>query len=143
LFNIESTSTNVISEAIDNANGEDIEVIINSGGGDLFSGSDIFSKLKEYPGNVEARITVVAASVASIVTMEADQVTMSPTASLIILNLSLMSSCEYNDVQRNFNTLNSLNKRVANSYMDKTGLTQDEVLGLMENATWLDANEAK
>src|SRR5699024_5068526 len=32
---------------------------------------------------------------------------------------------------------------VANAYMDKTGMTQDELLGLMENETWLEANEAK
>src|SRR5699024_2654202 len=30
-----------------------------------------------------------------------------------------------------------------NAYMDKTGMTQDELLGLMENETWLEANEAK
>src|SRR5699024_12456548 len=84
LFNIESTSPNVISEAIDNANGEDIEVIINSGGGDLFSGSDIFSKLKEYPGNVEARITGVAASASSIVSMVYEQENISQTESLML-----------------------------------------------------------
>src|SRR5699024_357465 len=143
LFNIESTSPNVISEAIDNANGEDVEVIINSGGGDLFSGSDIFSKLKEYPGNVEARITGVAASAASIIAMGADKVTMSPTASLMIHNVSLMTSGDHNDMQRASNTLKTLNKTVANAYMDKTGMTQDELLGLMENETWIEANEAK
>src|SRR5699024_4536304 len=143
LFNIESTSPNVISEAIDNADGEDVEVIINSGGGDLFSGSEIFSELKEYTGNVEAKITGVAASAASIIAMGADKVTMSPTASLMIHNVSLMTSGDHNDMQHASNTLKTLNKTVANAYMDKTGMTQDELLGLMENETWLEANEAK
>ena len=143
LFNIESTSPNVISEAIDNADGEDVEVIINSGGGDLFSGSEIFSELKEYTGNVEAKITGVAASAASIIAMGADKVTMSPTASLMIHNVSLVTSGDHNDMQHASNTLKTLNKTVANAYMDKTGMTQDELLGLMENETWLEANEAK
>src|SRR5699024_5330103 len=143
LFNIESTSTNVISEAIDNANGEDVEVIINSGGGDLLSGSDIFSKLKEYPGNVEARITGVAASAACSIAMGADKVTMSPTARLMIHNVSLMTSGDHNAMQHDSNTLKTINKTVANAYMDKKGMTQDELRGLMENETWLEANEAK
>src|SRR5699024_2990887 len=127
----------------DNADGEDVEVIINSGGGDLFSGSEIFSELKEYTGNVEAKITGVAASAASIIAMGADKVTMSPTASLMIHNVSLVTSGDHNDMQHASNTLKTLNKTVANAYMDKTGMTQDELLGLMENETWLEANEAK
>src|SRR5699024_4303077 len=75
--------------------------------------------------------------------MGADKVTMSPTASLMIHNVSLMTSGDHNDMQRASNTLKTLNKTVANAYMDKTGMTQDELLGLMENETWLEANEAK
>src|SRR5699024_10184906 len=49
----------------------------------------------------------------------------------------------HNDMQHASNTLKTLNKTVANAYMDKTGMTQDELLGLMENETWLEANVAK
>src|SRR5699024_10076168 len=62
---------------------------------------------------------------------------------LMIHNVSLMTSGDHNDMQRASNTLKTLNKTVANAYMDKTGMTQDELLGLMENETWLEANEAK
>src|SRR5699024_9577649 len=72
-----------------------------------------------------------------------DKVTMSTTASIMIHNVSLMTSSDHNDMQRASNTLKTLNKTVANAYMDKTGMTQDELLGLMENETGIEANEAK
>ena len=76
MFGMESTSPSVISEAIKKADGKDLEIYINSGGGDLFSGSQIFTELKDYKGNVEVKITGVAASAASIIAMGADKVVM-------------------------------------------------------------------
>lgn len=143
LFDIESTSPKVITQAIEEADGGDLELVINSGGGDLFSGSDIFFMLKDYPGKVEAKISGVAASAASIIAMGADKVSMSPTASLMIHNVSVMSQGDHNDMQHTSDTLRTLNKTVANAYMDKTGMTQEELLNMMENETWLEANEAK
>lgn len=143
MFGMESTSPSVISEAIKKADGKDLEIYINSGGGDLFSGSQIFTELKDYKGNVEVKITGVAASAASIIAMGADKVVMSPTSSLMIHNVSLVAGGDYNDMQKASDTLKTLNKTVANAYRDRTGLEQDELLELMNKETWLDAYEAK
>ena len=142
LFDMESTSPSVITDALKEADGKDVEIIVNSGGGDLFAGSHIFSELKSYEGNVEAKITGVAASSASIIAMGADTVKMSPTASLMIHNVSMVASGNSNDFQHASDTLKTLNKTVANAYMDKTGMSQDELLNMMDDETWLSSDEA-
>src|SRR5699024_3104696 len=85
----------------------------------------------------------VASSAASIIAMGADKVTMSPTASLMIYYVSLMISGDHNYMQHASNTLKTLNKKVTNVYMDKTGMTLDEFLGLIDNETLLENNESK
>lgn len=143
LFDMEATSPSIITNALEQANGDDIEITINSGGGDLFAGSHIFSELKSYEGNVEAKITGVAASSASIIAMGADKINMSPTASLMIHNVSMVAAGNSNDFQHASDTLKTLNKTVANAYMDKTGMSQDDLLNMMDDETWLSADEAQ
>ena len=55
-FGIEATSPNSVSKVIDEANGEDLEVEINSGGGSVFAGSEIYTILKDYKGHVTVKI---------------------------------------------------------------------------------------
>lgn len=56
LFDIEHTTPKDVNEKIQEADGEDLEVIINSGGGSVYDASEIYTELKSYPGNVEVRI---------------------------------------------------------------------------------------
>ena len=56
LFEIEATSPKIVNDAIANANGDRLDVYINSGGGDVFSGSEIYSALREYSGTVKIHV---------------------------------------------------------------------------------------
>jgi ATP-dependent Clp protease protease subunit len=64
----------------------DITVWINSPGGDFFAASQIYTMLKEYPGEVLVKIDGIAASAAAVIAMAGDLVLMSPTAMLMIHN---------------------------------------------------------
>lgn len=142
MFGMESTSPNIVTDAINNADGGDLELIVNSGGGDLFSGSEIFSTLKDYPGKVVVKVYGVAASAASIICMGADEIKMSPTASLMVHNPAVMNYGDHNDMEHASDMLKTLNKTVAGAYQKKTGLSQEELLNLMETETWMDAGTA-
>ncbi|XBG72204.1 ATP-dependent Clp protease proteolytic subunit [Enterococcus cecorum] len=50
-------------------NGEDLEIELNSYGGSVFAGSEIYTILKSYPGNVIITVTGIVASVASVIAM--------------------------------------------------------------------------
>ena len=55
-----------IQAALEAAGGEDVTILVNSPGGDLFSGAEIRSMLRRYPGRTEALIQGYAASAATV-----------------------------------------------------------------------------
>src|SRR5690606_35796558 len=73
----------VISE-LEKAAGEDVELYINSGGGSVPAGSEIYTALKEYKGKVTSKVTGVAASAATFFVLASDEVYVSPLAQMMI-----------------------------------------------------------
>ncbi len=142
-FGIEAASPNSVSKVIDEANGEDLEVEINSGGGSVFAGSEIYTMLKDYKGYVTVKIVGLAASAASVIAMAGNKVMMSPTAQMMIHNVSTYTSGDYRDMEHSAEVLKSANNTIANAYRLKTGKTQEELLKLMDNETWMTAQKAK
>ncbi|MCI2773419.1 head maturation protease, ClpP-related [Staphylococcus petrasii] len=138
---MDATSPKDIVDALPE-NNEDIEVIINSGGGDVFSGSEIYTTLKAYPGNVNIKIVGVAASAASVIAMAGTHVEMSPTAQMMIHNASSFAMGDYNEMDKASRMLSGTNRGIANAYISKTGKSEEEILDLMNKETWLNAQDA-
>lgn len=141
-FDIEATSPKMVNALIDDADGDDLEVEINSGGGSVFAGSEIYTALKSYSGKVNVRIVGIAASAASVIAMAGDNVAMSPTAQLMIHNVSAYAEGDHREMQHTSDVLKSANQTVANAYRIKTGKTQEELLQLMDDETWMTAERA-
>lgn len=142
-FGIEATSPKSVNDSLSQANGEDIEVEINSGGGSVFAGSEIYTALKSYPGNVTVKIVGLAASAASVIAMAGDKVMMSPTAQMMIHNVSSRAEGDYRNMEHTAEVLRNANNTIANAYRIKTGKTQEELLALMDKETWMTADKAK
>ena len=141
-FEIENTTPNDVLNALPTDNSP-VEVVINSGGGDVFSGSEIYTTLKDYPGTVTVKIVGIAASAASVIAMAGDRVLISPTAQIMIHNVASVAQGDYRVMKHEAEVLKNYNKSIANAYMLKTGLSQEELLNLMDKETWLNAQQAK
>ena len=63
LFDIDATSPAKVSKGITAAaeKGEPLEIYINSGGGDIFAASEIYSAIREYSGDVKIHVVGLAA----------------------------------------------------------------------------------
>lgn len=143
-FGIESTSPKEVSALLAECKGnEDIEVEINSPGGQMFAGSEIYSALMEYLGNVVVKITGLAASAASVIAMAGSRIMMSPTAQLMIHNVQSYGSGDYRDMAHMADVLENTNISIANAYRLKTGLSEQELLALMDKESWFNAQKAK
>lgn len=142
-FDMEATSPNDVSNVLDQLNGEEVEVEINSGGGDVYAGSEIYTLLKDYKGKVEVKILGIAASAASLIAMAGDIVKISPSAQIMIHNVWSTAVGDYRDMEHEVGVLKGFNKSIANAYMLKTGMSQEELLDLMDKETWLTAQDAK
>lgn len=143
MFDYEHTAPKDVVDALNELNGEDVQVTINSGGGSVYDGSEIYTELKDYPGNVEVRIVGLAASAASVIAMAGDTVRISPTAELMIHNAAMLAVGDHNDMQKASEMLKITNKSISAAYRHKTGLSEEELLNLMEEETWLTAETAK
>lgn len=128
-----------IAEAAD---GEDLDIDINSGGGDVFAGSDIYAALREYPGNVNIHVTGIAASAASVIAC-AGHSDIVPTAQVMIHNVSTYSSGDYHDMDKSSEMLKQANRAIAAAYTTKSSkLSEKDALALMDSETWLTAQDA-
>lgn len=142
LFEIEATSPKKVSDLILAANGEDLEVDINSPGGYVTDGSEIYTMLKSYNGNVTGNILGMAASSASIIAMGCKVLNISPTAQIMIHNAANISVGDYRDHEKSAEMLKKTNLSIANSYRIKSGMSEEEVLKMMDEETFFTAQEA-
>ncbi|QBX14916.1 Clp protease-like protein [Streptococcus phage Javan161] len=121
----------------------DIILEVNSNGGLVTVGSEIYTALRNYKGKVTAEITGMAASAASVAVMGADKVVMSPTAQMMVHKaLFNWVSGNSDDLDKASNALKSSDKAIVNAYVAKTGLSEDEIMDLMRNETFMSAQDA-
>lgn len=119
-----------------------LEVIINSGGGDVFTGSEIYSMLKSHKGHVTVKIVGVCASAASMVAMAGDTVEMSPTGLLMIHNAMGWTFGNTQEHEKQIKSLEEANDSIAKAYQNKTGLPLSKIRDLMKAETWFSCNKA-
>jgi ATP-dependent Clp protease protease subunit len=141
-FGMEHTTPAKISQALEEANGEELEIDINSPGGLVDMGSEIYTLIKSYKGKTTARIVGIAASAASVVACGADVVEISPTAQIMIHNVSSMAWGDHRALRHEANVIENYNKSIANAYILKTGKSNEELLALMGDETWFTAQQA-
>ncbi len=142
LFEMESTAPKDVQDVIDAAGGEELEVYINSGGGSIDAGSEIYTALKSYQGSVKIYITGIAHSAASVIAM-AGYSEMSPTALMMVHCVSMGVSGNHKDMRKGAEILETADEALCSAYMDKAGMKKEDALAMMEQETWLTAEQAK
>lgn len=130
-----------IRNKIRSANGDVLEVSVNSPGGDIFVASEIYTALKNY-NNVKIKVTGLAASAASVIAM-AGYCEMSPTAQMMVHNVWTCQSGDYRDMDSASESLKKANRSIANAYCVKSGMAMDAALKMMDDTTWMTAQDAK
>lgn len=142
-FGLEAVSAKSIADQFPEDINEDITLEVNSNGGLVTVGSEIYTALKNYEGHVTVEVTGMAASAASVAIMGADTVKMSPTAQIMIHKALLTrASGNSDDLEKAVNALKSSDQSIINAYVSKTGLSEDEIFEMMKNETFMSANEA-
>lgn len=121
--------------------GDILQVKINSGGGDVMAGQEIYSMLRNRK-DVDIEVESFAGSAASIIAM-AGHCTISPIGMLMIHCVSTYgTSGNHKDMEKMADTLRTFDEALANAYIIKTGRSKDEILELMNKETWLPAEKA-
>ena len=140
-YGMEATSPRSVADALAKGNGERAEVEINSGGGEIFAASEIYTALRSYAGGVHIRIVGLAASAASIIAM-AGESEMTPTGMMMIHNVQTEASGDYRQMEHTAGTLRDANHAIISAYIAKTGRPEAEIAAMMDAETWVTADRA-
>ena len=120
----------------------DIEVWLDSPGGDIMAATQIYNMLKNYKGKVTIKIDSLAASAASVVAMAGDEVLISPMGLFMLHNPLTVAAGNVDDMQKAIDMLDEVKESIINAYELKTGLSRAKISHLMDCETWLSAKKA-
>ncbi len=122
--------------------GEQLDVLVNSCGGDVMAGQEIYSLLNGVRTSV-AQIQSFAASAAGVAAMGCHTVKMSPVGVIMIHNVFCSGvSGDYHEMDKASNMLKTLNEALSKAYAQKSGRSVEEILKIMDKETWLTAEKA-
>ncbi|EZI40317.1 head maturation protease, ClpP-related [Staphylococcus haemolyticus] len=137
----DTISAKAVKDSLDNVK-EDIVIRLNSGGGDVFEGIEIYNYLKSLSNHITIEVTALAASAASLVAMAGDKIIIRTGANMMVHEASTMAFGNKSDIQKTLNALTAIDTSIVDIYHDRTGLDRDEIDNLIANETWLTADEA-
>lgn len=144
-FGIDAFSPAVVRQAVqDNPEGEDLILEINSVGGSVFAGFEMYSILRGAKCHTVAQVQSLAASAASTIMIGCSKVMLSPVAQVMIHLPSSYAEGNQEDMNRELRTLESITQSILNGYelrcQGKT--TRAHLAELMHAESWLPAQEA-
>ena len=119
-----------------------IELHINSPGGSVFDGAAIYNMLIDHKALVDVRVDGLAASIASIIALAGDQITIAKNAMMMLHNPSAMAWGGASDMRKMAGVLDKVKETLITVYSDRMGLPEDEISKIMDEESWYTAKEA-
>lgn len=145
-FGIQAFSPQMVRDAIvANPEGEELVLEINSGGGSVFSGFEIYSVLSNAKCHTVAEVQSMAASAASVLMLGCDEVQASPVAQIMVHMPSVQTEGDIPAHYQSIAVLESITQSILNAYVLKCGQKKprDELQTMMGTTTWMTAPEAQ
>ena len=122
---------------------KNVTVHINSPGGDVIAGAEIYSALREHSMNGEGSVTVIvtgiAASAASIIAMAGDRILMHPVAYMMIHNPWTVAMGDAKELRKAAKVLDVIAEGLVSTYQARTGKDKEELEKMLANETWMSA----
>ena len=115
---------------------------INCVGGDVFDGMAIYNIIKKRTAKTTVYIEGIAASMGSVIALAADSVVMAENSLFMIHNAWGGAMGEAKEMKKTAKLLDKISGEIADIYVKKTKLPYDKVKEMMDEETWLNAEEA-
>ena len=119
-----------------------ITIRLNSGGGDVFEGIEIYNYLKSLDNHITIEVTALAASAASIIAMAGDEIKMCTGSTMMVHEASTIAWGNKADIQKVLNSLDTIDESLVSIYAERTGADKETINGWIEGETWFTADEA-
>lgn len=130
-----------VRRKLEGLKGKDINVHINSGGGDVFESIAICNLLKQHDGEINIYIDAMAGSGASIIATAGKNVYMFTNSMQMIHKAWTIVLGNADELREEANKLDKIDSSVKASYMSKFVGTEEELEKLIADETYLTAEE--
>lgn len=127
---------------MESLNKDVINVRIHSAGGLILEGLAIYNRLKMSSAKVNVTIDGLAASMASVIAMAGDHVSMPENAWLMIHKPWNQVGGNADDLRKTADDLDKFESSLASIYKAKTGLSDEKIAQMLRDETWISANDA-
>lgn len=121
---------------------DEVDVEINSPGGDVFAGLAIYNGLRASGKKINVKVLGLAASAASLVAMAGDTIEMPENAFMMIHNPWGFAMGGADEMRNTADVLDKIGAGLVSTYAKRTGKTDQEITALLDAETWMTAQEA-
>ena len=129
-------------DALNEVNTPNLLVRINSMGGSVSEGLAIYGLLSDFNGHLITQVDGFACSAASVIFM-AGQERIMPENGLLMIHNAWTDACgDPNELRKAADDLEIITKPTVNIYVNKTGLSEEEIKNMMDKETWMDYKSA-
>jgi ATP-dependent protease ClpP protease subunit len=143
MFGLESAiDDRTVYEQLKKISGDEVSVLINSPGGDAFTGVSIYNLLKASGKTVNVTVTGVAASAASVIAMAGERVTMGTGATMMIHRAWACSCGNAIELRERADVLETIDENITDVYQERTGLERAKITAMLHPDTYMSADEA-
>jgi ATP-dependent Clp protease, protease subunit len=120
-----------------------LNLYINSPGGSVYDADAIVNFLNRHPAEKVANVDGVAASAACTVAMACPTRNIAANAMMMVHRVADFAFGNSDEMRKTADVLDKLDKCVCDAYAAATGQTADKCRQLMDDETWMGAEEAK
>lgn len=141
-FASEVTPEQIVRELKD-ANGEAVEILINSNGGSVAAGLAISNAIKQYPGETTCVVLGLAASMASVIACAGKALKMGEGAFMMVHNPWTYTSGNAEELRKDADTLDKMRDSILGFYLAKCPDKEEELKAAMDAESWLTREDAR
>lgn len=136
------TTAKAFQKELSTVTASQIDLHINSPGGEVFDGITIYNLLKQHPATITTYIDGIAASIASVIALVGDKVVMAENALYMMHNPSGMVVGNADDMRSMADVLDKVRGSMLKVYSGKSGKEDQDIVPLLDAETWMNADEA-
>jgi len=122
---------------------DEIDLRINSNGGSVFEGIAIYNFLRSHKAKVNVHVDGLAASIASVIAMAGDTVSMADNAWMMIHDPWIMTAGNAAELRSVADQMDGFRDSLLDTYMNRATAKREDVSQMMAAETWLTAADAK
>jgi len=122
--------------------GQDVTIELDSEGGVVSEGLAMYNAIMQHEGEVTVHIDTLAASIATVVACAADKVVINSNAKFMVHRCWTVAMGNCKDFRSTADIMEMMDKDIAATYVEKTGMDEADVVALMDAETWMTAEDA-